>query len=127
MRPFSTLSSAASVKRHCSSTAFGSLMPRELPIETIATFILSIYNVPTENTTHSYGTPESSSDTRGLVVLDGDDCRGTDRRGGRLDRRRPKDQLMLDALIPLALLSPYLLMLAALAVQPAAVIPLDDD
>ena len=34
---------------------------------------------------------------------------------------------MLDTLIPLAFLSPYLLLLGALVLQPAAVIPADDD
>ena len=34
---------------------------------------------------------------------------------------------MPDTLLPLAFLSPYLLLLAALVAQPAAVIPADDD
>ena len=34
---------------------------------------------------------------------------------------------MLDTLLPLVFLSPYLLLLAALVAQPAAVIPADDD
>ena len=34
---------------------------------------------------------------------------------------------MLDTLLPLAFLSPYLLLLAAMLLQPAAVIPADDD
>jgi hypothetical protein len=34
---------------------------------------------------------------------------------------------MLDALLPLAFLSPYLLVLMVLLAQPAAVIPIDDD
>ena len=35
--------------------------------------------------------------------------------------------MSLEALIPLAFLAPYLLLLAALRSQPAAVIPADDD
>ena len=34
---------------------------------------------------------------------------------------------MLDVLMPLTLLTPYLLVLMVLAAQPAAVIPVDDD
>lgn len=34
---------------------------------------------------------------------------------------------MLDALTPLAFLTPYLLLLAAMLAEPAAVIPADDD
>jgi hypothetical protein len=48
--------------------------------------------------------------------------------GGWLGRRGSKDRSMLfEALLPLAFLSPYLLPLAAMLLQPAAVIPADDD
>ena len=35
--------------------------------------------------------------------------------------------MLLEALIPLAFLTPYLLLLTAMLAQPAAVIPADDD
>ena len=35
--------------------------------------------------------------------------------------------MLLEAFVPLAFLTPYLLLLAALVAQPAAVIPADDD
>ena len=35
--------------------------------------------------------------------------------------------MLLEAILPLAFLSPYLLLLAAMLLQPAAVIPADDD